>query len=299
MDGGPISGRAYAGPDDLARMVALVAACRAAAPDGDYEYVGDVCWGMRLLDTPEHDVRLWEQRGEVVAYARVAPGGRSILWQIRPELDDALREEALGWCLDRAREVAGGGLVGAEARPGNIASIALLERSGFRQASADLAELAWTLPHRIEPLVRAGFSLRGYEPTDLDRYVALHRAAWSTRRPSTYDVEQHRRVSLSPAYRPELNVIAVAPDGELAASCIGWLDEVNRLVQIEPVGTHPTYTRQGLARAVVLESVERARTLGATRAVIYTSTSNEPAMALYRQIGFEPIDRVIAFEGEL
>jgi ribosomal protein S18 acetylase RimI-like enzyme len=50
-----------------------------------------------------------------------------------------------------------------------------------------------------------------------------------------------------------------APGGTTAASTIMWLDEANKTAEFEPVGTHPDYRRQGLARALMLHGMHRAR----------------------------------------
>ncbi|MER6177880.1 GNAT family N-acetyltransferase [Streptosporangium sp. NPDC001681] len=51
-------------------------------------------------------------------------------------------------------------------------------------------------------------------------------------------------------YRPELDLVAVSPGGDVVAYCQGWYDEVNGVGAFEPVGTHPGHRRLGLARAV-------------------------------------------------
>ena len=49
----------------------------------------------------------------------------------------------------------------------------------------------------------------------------------------------------------------------MAASAIMWLDEANSSAEFEPVGTHPGYRRRGLARAMMLHGMHRARAAGA------------------------------------
>ena len=48
-------------------------------------------------------------------------------------------------------------------------------------------------------------------------------------------------------YRADLDCVVEAPDGSLVAYCLAWLDDANRVGELEPVGTHPDYRRRGLA----------------------------------------------------
>ena len=45
--------------------------------------------------------------------------------------------------------------------------------------------------------------------------------------PSSMTVEKHRRAMASPLYRQDLDLVAVAPDGEIAAYALVWFDPVN------------------------------------------------------------------------
>jgi ribosomal protein S18 acetylase RimI-like enzyme len=96
----------------------------------------------------------------------------------------------------------------------------------------------------------------------------------------------HRRLQANPGYDAELNPVAVAPDGELAASCMCWLDERNRSGEIEPLGTRHAHRRLGLARAIVLEAARRLRERGAEHVLVYGVSVNEPARRLYASAGF-------------
>jgi hypothetical protein len=54
-----------------------------------------------------------------------------------------------------------------------------------------------------------------------------------------------------------------APDATMAASTIMWLDEANKTVEFEPVGTHPDYRRRGLGKAMLLHGMHLALAAGA------------------------------------
>jgi mycothiol synthase len=100
--------------------------------------------------------------------------------------------------------------------------------------------------------------------------------------------EWYRNVQRVPLYRRDLDLVAVAPDGELAAFCTVWFDDVTRTAVFEPVGTHPSHQQRGLGKAVMAEGLRRAERLGATLATV--SSYGKAAHALYEAMGFEEFD---------
>ena len=98
----------------------------------------------------------------------------------------------------------------------------------------------------------------------------------------------YKNVQRIPLYRRDLDLVAVAPDGELAAFCTVWFDDVTCTAVFEPVGTHPDHQRRGLSKAVMSEGLRRARRLGATLATV--SSYSTGAHALYHSMGFTEFD---------
>jgi ribosomal protein S18 acetylase RimI-like enzyme len=84
-----------------------------------------------------------------------------------------------------------------------------------------------------------------------------------------------------------------APDGTMAASAIMWLDEANMTAEFEPVGTHPGYRRRGLARAMLLHGMHRARAAGAMRMTVAClgAAGHPEARGLYYSVGFSELSR--------
>jgi ribosomal protein S18 acetylase RimI-like enzyme len=99
-------------------------------------------------------------------------------------------------------------------------------------------------------------------------------------------------------YRKELDWLVVAPDGTPAAFCLVWLDEHNRVVVLEPVGTDPDHRRRGLARAAILGALHAARRLGATSARVCARGDDDypSARATYQSLGFRRFARNVTFE---
>ena len=100
--------------------------------------------------------------------------------------------------------------------------------------------------------------------------------------------EWYRNVQRVPIYRRDLDIVAVAADGELAAFCTVWFDDITRTAVFEPVGTHPNHQKRGLGKAVMNEGLRRAQRLGATLATV--SSYSTGAHALYESMGFTEVD---------
>ena len=80
--------------------------------------------------------------------------------------------------------------------------------------------------------------------------------------------EWYLNIQRCPLYRRDLDIVAVAPGGEIASFCTFWYDDVTRSAYIEPVATVPEHLRLGLARATITEGLRRVKRMGATRAFV-------------------------------
>jgi mycothiol synthase len=97
----------------------------------------------------------------------------------------------------------------------------------------------------------------------------------------------------SPKYRPELDLIAVAPDGTFAAFCSCGIDpddneRNNRLDGwIDMLGTRRGYRKIGLGRAMLLAGLQRLKADGMTIAKLGVDAENPTgALQLYESAGF-------------
>ena len=62
------------------------------------------------------------------------------------------------------------------------------------------------------------------------------------------------------------------------------------LGEVYVLGIDPAHRGKGLGRALTLAGLHRLRALGLPAALLYVDTSNTPAIALYRSLGFVPWD---------
>ncbi len=136
-----------------------------------------------------------------------------------------------------------------------------------------------------------GYTLRALG--DVDEHPARSWVSWKAFHPDEPDEKYegwdwYANVQRAPLYRRDLDLVAVAPNGDLAAFCTLWFDDVTRTAAFEPVGTHPNYQRQGLGKALMAEGLRRVRDLGATLCTV--GSYSEAAGNLYASLGFTEYD---------
>ena len=97
-----------------------------------------------------------------------------------------------------------------------------------------------------------------------------------------------RGKSSAPSYSFEWDLIAISPNGKLAAQSLVWLYPRNQMAEIDPLGTHPEYRKRGLSRALVLESFRRMRNSGIHYAYIASEAKDPVVSHLYTSM--QPIE---------
>jgi GNAT superfamily N-acetyltransferase len=240
-------------------------------------------------------ITLWEADGRIVAVLNPDGDGEAF-FQIHPAFwDRALSAEMLGAAeqkLPKRKEDNGKELI-VWVNAGDNPTKSLLEECGYAR-SAYLAEhmrrrpFSQPIPDSLSP---AGYSVRALgEESELPARSWL---SWKAFHPNEPDEkyegwEWYRNVQRVPLYRRDLDIVAAAPDGELAAFCTVWFDDVTRTAVFEPVGTHPDHQKRGLGKAVMSEGLRRAQRLGATLATV--SSYSAGAHALYESMGFTDVD---------
>jgi len=259
--------------------------------------------GWNLLSSPaaEHDIRVWQDGPRIVAWGWIEPPGhlRGLVDPARPDL-----------AVDVVRWLGRSGGDSAQTTPADRALVEALVDAGYTPADDGPFDIDMRRPAAgvtVVP-VSTGYTVRGAHSDETTALVALHRGSW---RPSelpfapgtghsvdptaesTFTIEAMRRVESSPLYERDLHVVAEAPDGQLAASCIAWLDPATGAAEIEPVGTRPDHRGRGLAASVCLEAVRRVYERDGIEVVIHPRGDDAyPApRAVYARCGFEPAGR--------
>lgn len=243
----------------------------------------------------EDAVQLWETDGRLVAVLNADTPGEAF-FQIHPayhnevlltEMLDAAEANLPGQKDDDSREL----ITWVNAADSTHKDI--LTRRGYTRSKFKAEHMRrrfFTQPIR-DSVPQSGYSVRALG--DESELPARSWLSWKVFHPDEPDEkyqgwEWYRNVQRVPIYNRDLDIVAVAPDGELAAFCTVWYDDVTRTAVFEPVGTHPDHQKRGLGKAVMSEGLRRAGKLGATLATV--SSYSDAAHALYESMGFTDFD---------
>lgn len=236
-------------------------------------------------------IAVWEDAGRCVAWARVGPSGRLDL-QVDPARPTVL-DDVLGW-FGQQVPLAERVVTVADVENGVLDD---LRRRGWQPSRGapvfEHLEIGLDGCSRGAPLPPRVTLRHCRGPADAALRARIHRAAFG---PSTAPLATagFRRAMSDPAYRPELDWVALLDDDPVAA-CTTWVDVASRTAVVEPVGTHPDHRRRGLAQAVVLASLASAADLGATRARVCgrVDADDRAALATYESLGFRRFGRTV------
>lgn len=288
--------RPFTGAADIERMIDLAY----TFPDQCLRAV-DLPYRLAswALDNPRN-ASLWEdETGHLLGFAVIQLPWHSLDTCAHPAAcDSGIEELMLVWATERAQEIADQTnqmlTMYVDVFEHDLDRMALLAAHGFAPDYPSMIRMARSLDRVLPaPVLPDGFTLR---PTngmrELHEYVALHRAAFGA---ADMTVEWRKRTLCMPQYVPELDVVAVAPDGRLAAFCICWLGPKEGEGYIEPLGVHPDFAGLGLGRAVLLEGLWRLQAHGATIAIIDRYENDDSARALYESLGFRTRLRTVTY----
>ena len=279
-----IETRAFA-DGDLRLLLELEQELWRAGPDDVEHTFGEIAFWSQRLPQSDWEARLWFDEGVLVGWGWLLRGDE-LEAQVRPT-HRALLDEILDWGKPATTAV----------QPHAADAIARLHAHGLEHDPS----APWMrcnvrgLDDLPEPSLPAGYRLRTIaEGADLASRSACHRAAFH---PSRFTDVVYDAVRSAWPYRPDLDCVVEAPDGSVAAYTLAWLDEVNAVGELEPVGTHPDHQRLGLGRAVNFHALRRLRDAGATTALVACRGDDAyPTPArLYEAVGFRELTRYLTF----
>jgi ribosomal protein S18 acetylase RimI-like enzyme len=229
---------------------------------------------------------LWEQDGQLVAFLMPDGGPREAFLNVHPALRTVELEEEMLDVAEKELAVttsAGSRRLVVWAAAQDKLRQDILQRRGYtkcnwpehqwrRNLEAPIPDVPLpqgytirSLGDGLELLERCYASGLGFHDGDI-RVAVENRA----------DPTWYRNIQTAPLYRRDLDLVAAAPDGAIAAFCTIWFDDVTRSAVFEPVATVPAHQRRGLGKALLTEGLRRLQRMGATLAFVggYSTEAN-------------------------
>ncbi len=271
-----VTGKPY-----LELATTLLQRIRLARPVGGVWEAADVQWWWREERATDQDGQLFwlDDQGDPLAAAIRTDFGHSVQCDVLVLTDDRDLERRV-WraAIDRA------GLIRSSAefpvRPDDAAGIDELVAAGFGPADGPGVISSWLDANRRPPIppLPAGYRL-------LSRADAQDRPHPMIRRNGP-DVAE--RLSSCSLYRPDLDLMVEAPDGEAAGYGLFWADPVTSVGLLEPLRTEDDYQRRGIASHIVAAGLDRLAALGCRRLKV----AND--LGIYLRAGFRPLTEATA-----
>lgn len=291
--------RLYAGLNDLRKVQELLRDGIRAHPYS-YNHPGDVEWWIYYNprgDTAENSLYLWEDGAGntlgwlfcLTRYAEfdlfVHPSARGS--SLEAEMV-ALAEETLRPYLTLENPQIEMGSIFAD----HVSLQALLTQRGYTlRDEVVLFQQSLTTDLPVPILPDGFYFLPAMEARYADLRAEVHLGAFT---PSGMTADLYRQFMLNaPNYHPEADIVIVAPDGHFAAFGMTWYDDVLKLGEFEPVGTHRDYQRQGFGRAVMQEGMRRMQARGLTRATVCTGLHQGNNVQFYEACGFQRMNMIL------
>lgn len=163
----------------------------------------------------------------------------------------------------------------------------ILARRGYTKQGGSVHHWHRDLEAPIpEASLAAGYVIRSMG--DLSEHPARSWASWrafhAEEPDENYDGDWswYQNIQSAPLYRRDLDIVAAAPDGSIAAFCTIYYDDYSRSAVSVLVGTAAEHWRRGLGKAVLTEGMRRLQKMGCTR--LFANAYDPPADALYGSV---------------
>ena len=293
--------RPYADDHDLQAMIELVSS-RPPERMMVFPSIVDLQEISGTLEGQE-SLHLWHDGEKLVAFAYLS--GDFLAFELASSAPFVpLADVILGWGIEM---LADGDeppkSVFTGCREEDTARIAFLQQRGFTADPVQTIHFTRTLTDPLPaPVLPAGFAIRPLAgEAEVEAWLQIHHAAHES---AQMTADFRRSMMRAAEYRSELDLVAVAPDGRLAAYAMCHFSvEENRLRKqnvgyTDPVATHPDFQGKGLARAL-LEGFRRLKDAGMDIAEVSTSGDNTGMVRTAESVGYRQASTTIFYEKPL
>lgn len=288
--------RPYQRSLDLLNIGQLQRGAYAISPNWNtYSFARFDIWAQRRISDEvllnnrawQADFRLWETSDGVLAGAVFFESDRDAVLIGHPDWPELI-EPMLDYAEARYVEKGSAEPLMIEAMESNVARCDLLKSRGYTLYDGHFIHRHKPLePNVIEPVnLPPGYTFKLLTRGDLPQYLQAVFAVFG--RSGT--VESDPFLLQAPSYVPELDLMVMSDQHEVAAFCTVWVDPVNHYAEFEPVGTVPSFQKRGLGSALLAYAHNRLRQMGCPLATVQSWSTSQGANKLYQAAGLLPQD---------
>ena len=244
---------------------------------------------------------------ELVGWAAL-PGGGELMAQVEPGRDEQARV-LVGAALQLSGDI--GLRIGVTDLDSTLRDAVIAH--GFVSGSASTHGM-WLDAGGVGGEPPGDYEVRSVRDEELSARVQVHRAAWRPadmpwhpeHQPATdptatssFSEEIYARCRATWLYDRDFDLVVVAPDGSLAATCLAWFDPAAGVAELEPMGVHPNHRRNGLAGLLCREVARRVASRGGVEVFINAGwPEGYPApRSAYTKAGFRTVRRGTVYVG--
>lgn len=285
----------YSSGEDLYRAQQALMDWTAQVGDCNYWHKGDI--GHRLFNggygrgyEPSDIFYYWlDDSGEVIAFANIYPWWEMFDLQVAPQhrYTDT-HTELFTWCEQEIQAFAQ--RIDKDLKQITVDSFdcnpehnTFLRARGYEFSKHALNMTNHDLQSLPDAPLPDGFTIRLATVDDLDNLADVHNNSFTNK----WTAEIYGKVFNAPHMEREF--VVVAPDGRFAAFTNVWLDEVNRSILFEPVGTHSDFRRRGIGKAMmvnVLKQMQAEHNIQCAYVCHELPDKNPASGRLYASVGF-------------
>lgn len=294
--------QAYQNAADLGRVQAALMRWVQQAGHCNYLHKGDI--GHRLFNggyklRPQEMLHYWtDDADHIIAFVNLYPQWESFDLQLAPKLlCTDLHAALFAWCEQATLHFA--------RRIGKKTDALVVEAFDCDQGYKDFLEArgyvydkhSFTMTrHDYDHLPLAslppGFRFHDASAADVEKLADVHNHSFTNK----WTPESYGRVFRAP--HMEYEIAVAAPDHRFAAFTNVWVDEVNRSLLFEPVGTHSDFRRRGIGKALmvyVLKRMQSEHDIKCAYVCHEPPQANPAAAALYAAVGFRKLHEIYEY----
>src|SRR5215208_6068551 len=291
--------RLYKDEKDIQTILDLILRIRPPKYLYNYPVKADIEENLASAAT-RANTRLWFDHDQPVGWAYVDEFN-NLSWELDSEYEERLGADLVEWgeaCIRKKPTNGRRTTLDSNCREEYGARISFLNHHGFTQTGETNVFMSRDLSQPIaKPNLPSGFVIRSVAGAqEAEEVASTHRAAFGT----DYMTTENRLIIMNTSeYDPSLDLVVTAPDGAIAANCICSANQISKTGSTDPVLTHPSFQRLGLARALLLTGLRSLQERGMSSAHLGTSGNNLAMQQTAMSAGFRTAYKTLWFSKEV